>query len=88
MWDWVGGRTSVLGPVGLLPAALLGLDWRALLRGAAAMDAATRRPFADNPAAMLAHAWHALTDGHGARRWSCCPTPTAWSCSRATCSSS
>ncbi len=67
MWDWVGGRTSVLGPVGLLPAALLGLDWRGLLRGAAAMDVATRRPFADNPAARLAHAWHALTDGRGER---------------------
>ncbi len=67
MWDWVGGRTSVLGPVGLLPAALLGLDWRGLLRGAAAMDAATRRPFQGNPAAMLAHAWHVLSNGHGAR---------------------
>ena len=67
MWDWVGGRTSVLGPVGLLPAALLGLDWRGLLRGAAAMDAATRSPFATNPAARLAHAWHVLTGGRGAR---------------------
>lgn len=67
MWDWVGGRTSVLGPVGLLPAALLGLDWRGLLRGAAAMDAATRRPAPDNPAALLAHAWHALTGGRGER---------------------
>jgi len=67
MWDWVGGRTSVLSAVGLLPAALLGLDWRGLLRGAAAMDAATRRPYADNPAALLAHAWHALTGGRGER---------------------
>jgi glucose-6-phosphate isomerase len=66
LWDWVGGRTSVLAPVGLLPAALLGLDWRGLLRGAAAMDAVTRNPEPrDNPAALLAHAWFQLTGGHG-----------------------
>jgi glucose-6-phosphate isomerase len=58
----------VLSPVGLLPAALLGLDWRGLLRGAAAMDVATREPdVRRNPAAMLAHAWFALTQGHGTR---------------------
>jgi glucose-6-phosphate isomerase len=67
MWDWVGGRTSVLAAVGLLPGALLGLDWRGLLRGAAAMDAATRRPARANPAALLAHAWHAQTGGRGRR---------------------
>jgi len=33
----VGGRFSVLSPVGLVPAALLGIDIRKLLRGAAAM---------------------------------------------------
>ncbi|MGC8792920.1 MAG: glucose-6-phosphate isomerase [Bryobacteraceae bacterium] len=33
----VGGRFSVLSPVGLLPAALIGLDVAALLRGAAQM---------------------------------------------------
>ena len=66
LWDWVGGRTSVLAPVGLLPAALLGLDWRALLHGAAAMDLATRDPdLHRNPAALLALAWHKLGDGHG-----------------------
>jgi glucose-6-phosphate isomerase len=36
--DGVGGRFSVLTPVGLLPAALLGIDIRGLLAGAAAMD--------------------------------------------------
>jgi glucose-6-phosphate isomerase len=36
--DGVGGRFSVLSPVGLLPAALLGLDVVRLLRGAAAMN--------------------------------------------------
>ncbi len=36
--DGVGGRFSVLTPVGLLPAALIGLDIRGLLAGAARMD--------------------------------------------------
>ena len=36
--DGVGGRFSVLTPVGLLPAALLGIDIRGLLAGAAEMD--------------------------------------------------
>lgn len=34
----VGGRFSVLSPVGLLPAAVMGIDIDALLAGAAAMD--------------------------------------------------
>ena len=68
MWDWVGGRTSVTSAVGLLPAALQGLDTGALLAGAAAMDELTRRtdPRA-NPAALLAAAWHALGEGRGAK---------------------
>src|SRR5262245_50067537 len=36
MFDWIGGRTSVLSAVGLLPAALQGLDVDGLLTGAAA----------------------------------------------------
>ncbi len=36
--EGVGGRFSVLTPVGLLPAALIGIDIKALLSGAAAMD--------------------------------------------------
>lgn len=36
--DGVGGRFSELCPVGLLPAAVLGIDVRKLLEGAAAMD--------------------------------------------------
>lgn len=68
MWDWVGGRTSETGPVGLLPAALQGLDIRALLEGARAMDELTRVPdAAQNPAAGLALAWHHLTEGRGAK---------------------
>ncbi len=44
MYDWVGGRTSVMSAVGLLPAALQGIDIGAFLDGAAAMDAHTRLP--------------------------------------------
>ncbi len=36
--DGVGGRFSELTPVGLLPAAVCGIDIRAMLQGAAAMD--------------------------------------------------
>jgi glucose-6-phosphate isomerase len=68
MWDWVGGRTSVTSAVGLLPAALQGIDVTALLAGAAAMDEATRRrETRRNPAALLALAWHAVGGGRGSK---------------------
>jgi glucose-6-phosphate isomerase len=68
MWDWVGGRTSELSAVGLLPAALQGLDIDGLLAGAASMDARTRRTVtAENPAALLALMWHFATGGRGAK---------------------
>jgi glucose-6-phosphate isomerase len=68
MWDWVGGRTSELCAVGLLPAALQGLDIDGLLAGAAAMDEVTRVPaLKDNPAALLAAMWYWGTDGRGSR---------------------
>ena len=68
MWDWVGGRTSVTSAVGLLPAALQGIDVDALLAGAAAMDEATRRRETPrNPAALLALAWHAIGEGRGSK---------------------
>ncbi len=58
MWDWVGGRTSELSAVGLLPAALQGLDIDAILNGAKACDEATRvADLKANPAAQLALAW-------------------------------
>jgi glucose-6-phosphate isomerase len=54
--------------VGLLPAALQGIDIDAVLAGAAAMDAVTRTPTtAQNPAALLALMWHFATDGRGSR---------------------
>ena len=66
MWDWVGGRTSELCAVGILPAALQGIDVDAMLAGAAAMDAATRRTLTRaNPAALLALMWHFSTGGRG-----------------------
>jgi len=68
MWDWVGGRTSVLCAVGLLPAALQGLDVGGLLDGARRMDALTRnRKARENPAALLALAWYHAGDGRGSR---------------------
>lgn len=68
LWDWVGGRTSVTSVVGLLPAALQGIDIDGLLAGAAEMDRLTRTHDASrNPAAMLAMMWYHCTDGRGAR---------------------
>lgn len=66
MWDWVGGRTSELSAVGLLPAALQGLDIDAFLSGARDADAATRvRDVKKNPAALLAAMWHFVGGGRG-----------------------
>ena len=68
MWDWVGGRTSITSAVGLLPGALIGMDLRAFLAGAAAMDAQTREPsLRANPAAMLATFWYDQGKGRGER---------------------
>ncbi|MBU8898000.1 glucose-6-phosphate isomerase [Corallococcus sp. M34] len=68
MWDWVGGRTSVMSAVGLLPARLQGLDIDAMLAGARDMDAATRqRDVARNPAALLALMWFHAGNGRGAK---------------------
>jgi glucose-6-phosphate isomerase len=66
MFDWIGGRTSELSAVGLLPAALQGLDIDGLLAGAAACDEATRQPDVKrNPGALLALMWHCATGGQG-----------------------
>ena len=68
LWDWVGGRTSELSAVGLLPAALQGLDIQALLDGAKATDDVTRVPNTkQNPAAQLALLWYFLGEGRGAK---------------------
>ena len=49
----VGGRFSELTPVGLLPAAVCGIDIRAMLQGAAYMDGVCMRE-QDNPALLFA----------------------------------
>ncbi len=64
--DNVSGRYSVLSPVGLLPAAVMGLDVRALLLGAAAM---TKRfleePFERNPVLQFAAVNYLMTEEIG-----------------------
>ena len=59
--DNVGGRFSVLTPVGLLPIAVAGYDIKALLEGAREMEAATRATeYAENPALLYAATRNAL----------------------------
>lgn len=66
MEDWVGGRTSVLSTVGLVPMALQGIDLDAMLAGAKIMDEKTRSTnVADNAALQLALAWHHEGKGKG-----------------------
>lgn len=66
MWDWVGGRTSLFSPVGLLPLALQGIDVHELLEGACQCDALTRcRETRKNPAALMALMWYLRTKGRG-----------------------
>jgi glucose-6-phosphate isomerase len=66
MHDWVGGRTSVMSAVGLVPMALEGFDLDNFLGGAAAMDERTRvNDLAQNAAMLLALMWHYAGNGHG-----------------------
>ncbi len=64
--DEVGGRYGVFTAAGLLPAAVMGLDVRAILLGAAAM---TKRfleePFDRNPVLQFAAVNHLMTEEHG-----------------------
>jgi glucose-6-phosphate isomerase len=54
--EGVGGRFSVLSPVGLFSAAMAGIDIEALLDGAKAMDErCSNEDTTKNPAAILAH---------------------------------
>ena len=52
--DNVGGRFSVLTPVGLLPIVAAGFDIRALLKGALEMEKALKETKEDNPAIVYA----------------------------------
>ena len=56
----VGGRFSVLSPVGLLPAALIGIDIEALTRGAAEMTHRSWLPDLAENVALRAALWHWL----------------------------
>ncbi len=60
--DDIGGRYSVLTPVGLLPIAIAGFNIRELISGAKAMQESTGMniPFETNPAAMYAATRNAL----------------------------
>ena len=60
--DNVGGRFSVLTPVGLLPIAIAGFDIRALIAGACDMQKACGAdvPFEQNPAMLYAATRNAL----------------------------
>lgn len=65
MWDWVGGRTSLFSAVGLLPAALQGIDVVSFLNGAKRMDAISRENDEENPSMRLALCWYSLGEGKG-----------------------
>jgi glucose-6-phosphate isomerase len=68
MWDWVGGRTSELSPVGLLPAALQGIDINSLILGACKCDESTRiANVKENPASQLALAFYESGNGKGTK---------------------
>jgi len=63
----VGGRFSVLSAVGLIPAALVGIDIAQLLAGAAAMDARCRTAtLTENPAGLFAMLQYLADTAHGA----------------------
>ncbi len=58
--DNVGGRFSVLTPVGLLPIAVAGFDIRAMIDGAAEMEKETNTADTHNPAYLYAETRNAL----------------------------
>lgn len=65
--DYLGGRYSALSAVGLLPAAFLGIDWQALLDGAAEVA----RPLVEQPESIARHpsfalaCWAKALEDHG-----------------------
>ncbi|MEY2537761.1 MAG: glucose-6-phosphate isomerase [Verrucomicrobiota bacterium] len=66
MHDWVGGRTSVMSAVGLLPMALAGFDIDRFLAGASAMDEHTRiSDVSQNASMLLALMWYHAGNGRG-----------------------
>ena len=66
MEDWVGGRTSILSTVGLVPMAIQDIDFEEMLAGAKEMDDLTRSTdTATNAAMRLALAWYHEGNGKG-----------------------
>ena len=66
--DGVGGRFSVLSAVGLLPAAILGLDVEQLLQGAIDMTELCRSaPLGENPVLDYVAVCHLMEEEHGAK---------------------
>jgi glucose-6-phosphate isomerase len=66
MWDWVGGRTSELSAVGLLPAALQGIQIEEMLRGANECDQENRgKSWLKCPSMLLSLAWFESGNGKG-----------------------
>ncbi|MFT4711370.1 MAG: glucose-6-phosphate isomerase [Planctomycetota bacterium] len=64
--EGVGGRFSVLSPVGLLSSALVGIDVKGLLKGAADMDKRCQtEALMDNPALLYALVQHKLHEEKG-----------------------
>lgn len=65
--DNIGGRFSVLSPVGLLPIACAGFDIKALIDGAARMAevCGINTPFEQNPAAQYAAARNSIYSEQG-----------------------
>ena len=64
--ETVGGRFSILTPVGLVPAAFLGIDVDALMQGARAMrDHCWSRPAEENAGVLGAALLHALATTRG-----------------------
>lgn len=64
--DGVGGRFSVLSPVGLVSSALIGIDVPGLLAGAADMDERCREaPLMENPALVYAAVQYLMQEKKG-----------------------
>ena len=66
--DWVGGRTSITGAVGLLPIGLVDSNISDFIEGASLMDAITRETdIRNNPSALLALSWLKAGNSKGLR---------------------
>src|SRR5262245_44890 len=68
MWDWVGGRTSETSAVGLLPAALQGIDVDKILEGAGKCDEITRNGnVIENPSLAISSLFYLIGNGKGTK---------------------